>query len=302
MAGFVRAKKVTDPLDDRVRARLVGRHISQLSYVSSGSEHSSAAVDDDDDSPCLSELVHDFLQYDDSEARPNEHHQPDSEVTDSVADCTDSIEGLIGISASGNVDSYKELLSAQVSKALESFSPLRSNKSAIRRSVMQYLRDSKHNAAICKTRWNSSGGITAGNYEFIDVVVQSAGTSSRYFVDLDFAAEFQIARPSSQYASLLQSLPSVFVGNAEELKRIVRAMCDAAKRSLKSRDLSVPPWRKNRYMQNKWFAPYRRTTNLVAESSFSSLTPASGAKCRWVGFDAGVSDPNVNGHLFVRIR
>lgn len=301
MVGFVRAKRVTDPLDERVKARLVGRDISQLSYVSSGSEHS-AAADDDDDSPCLSELVHDFLQYDESETRSNYHHESDSEVTDAVADCKDSIESLIGLSTSGNVDSYKELLSAHVSKAVESFSRLRSNKSAMRRSVMQYLRDSNHNAAICKTRWDSSGGITAGNYEFIDVVVQSAGTSNRYFVDVDFAAEFQIARPSSQYASLLQSLPSVFVGNAEELKRIARAMCTAAKRSLMSRELSVPPWRKNRYMQNKWFSLYRRTTNPVPESSSSSLIPASGVKCRWVGFDAGVSDPNVNGHLFVRIR
>jgi hypothetical protein len=61
MSSFVRSKRVTDPLDDKAKARLVGR---QLSYVSSGSEHS---ADDDDDLPCLSELVHGFLENDDSD-------------------------------------------------------------------------------------------------------------------------------------------------------------------------------------------------------------------------------------------
>lgn len=313
MAGFVRAKRVTDPLDDRVKARLVGRDASQLSYVSSGSEHS---ADDDDDSPRLSELVRHFLHDDGGSetARPSNDRCDcsDSEAADDRADAAESAIGSLPSSSSsssgagGNVDAYREVLSAHVAKAVEACSRLRSNRSAFTRGVMQHLRDANHNAAVCKTRWESSGGITAGNYEFIDVVVQSPppGTASRYFIDVDFAAEFQIARPSSRYASLLQSLPSVFVGTAEELKRIVRAMCEAAKRSLRSRDLSVPPWRKNRYMQNKWLAPYRRTTNPVPETSrTSSFIPATGVvKCRWVGFDAGVTDPNVNGRLFVRTR
>ncbi|KAH7517616.1 uncharacterized protein LOC107426584 [Ziziphus jujuba] len=305
MVGFVRTKRVTDPLDDRVKARLVGRDVSRLSYVSSGSEYSG-----EDDSPCLSELVHDFLQdHDESaETRRLPDYESESERIDSVADCTDAIEIVTGLTASsGNVDSdsYKELLSAHVFKAAESFSRLRSNRVAFRRSVMQFLRELGHNAAICKTRWNSSGGITAGNYEFIDVVVQSGSSSSRhnrYFIDLDFASEFQIARPSAYYTRLLQSLPTIFIGNAEDLKRLVRVICNAAKISLKSTELSVPPWRKNRYMQNKWFASYRRTVNPAPENSFSSLVPASGIKCRWIGFDAGVSDSNVNGHMFVRIR
>ncbi|KAM0993642.1 hypothetical protein FF1_005063 [Malus domestica] len=54
MTGFVRtrSKRVTYPLDDRVKDRLVGGYSSGPSDASKGSKHSG-----DYDSPCLSELV-----------------------------------------------------------------------------------------------------------------------------------------------------------------------------------------------------------------------------------------------------
>lgn len=301
MAGFVRTKRVTDPLDARVRDRLVGRESSELGYASSGSEHSAT-----DDWPCLSELVNGFLEEDDSETRSPENDS-DLDRVDSVSERVDSTESILRSSAaSSNADAYKRRLLAHVTEATELLSHLRSSKAKFRRSVMSYLRESGHNGAICKTRWDSSGGLTAGNHEFIDAVVEPTGTSvqnRRYFVDLDFAAEFEIARPSVHYSKLLESLPRVFVGSGDELKRIVRAMCEAAKRSLKITDLSIPPWRKNRYMQNKWFGPYRRTTNLVPEnSSPAAISLPSAVKCRWVGFNDAVPDSNVNGSPFVRIR
>ncbi|PON43091.1 hypothetical protein TorRG33x02_334390 [Trema orientale] len=307
MAGFVRTKRVTDPLDARVRDRLVGRDGSELGYASSGSEHSA-----EDDSPCLSELVHGFLEdasEPETRANSDQHYDSDSERADSVSNRVDLTECVLRSTGASNADSYRKLLLAHVSQAVETFSRLRSNKPVFRRNVMSFLRDLGHNAAICKSRWDSSSGsLTAGAYEFIDAVLKpsSAAESRRYFVDLDFAAEFEIARPSAHYSRLLQSLPRVFVGSGDELKRIVRAMCDAARRSLKSTELSVPPWRKNRYMQNKWFGPYRRTVNPAPETATpSSITTVSvaGVKCRRVGFDNGVADGNVNvGRAFVRIR
>ncbi|CAN6556667.1 unnamed protein product [Malus baccata var. baccata] len=58
MTGFVRtrSKRVTYPLDDRVKDRLVGGYSSRPSDASKGSEHSG-----DYDSSCLSELVHDWV-------------------------------------------------------------------------------------------------------------------------------------------------------------------------------------------------------------------------------------------------
>lgn len=295
MLGFPRAKRVTDPFDGKVRDRLFGKDQSPLSYASSGSEHSAH------DSPCLSELVHGFLQIDSE----TESHleDPDSERVDSDFDLPGTVEDIVRSTAGDNaVDSYRNLLHAHVSKAVEAFSCLRTNQNLFRRKVMTFLRELGHNAAICKTKWESSGGLTSGNYEFIDVVLPASSERQpiRYIVDLEFAAQFEIARPTSQYLTLVRCLPTVFVGRDEDVKKVVRIMCDKAKRSLKSRELSVPPWRKNRYMQNKWFGPYRRTTNLAAANTAPPVVlPAGGVKCKFVGFDGAVSNVNVNHRGFV---
>ncbi|KAL0436697.1 UNVERIFIED_CONTAM: hypothetical protein Sradi_0377600 [Sesamum radiatum] len=115
----------------------------------------------------------------------------------------------------------------------------------MRRNVMAYLRNCGYNAAVCKTKWESSGGLAAGNYEFIDVLRKEYST--RYFVDLDFASEFEIARPTNSYERLLQHVPRVFIGTSEDLKQILKLVSDSARRSLKSRGLHLPPWRKNRF-------------------------------------------------------
>ncbi|KAG6585946.1 hypothetical protein SDJN03_18679, partial [Cucurbita argyrosperma subsp. sororia] len=101
-----------------------------------------------------------------------------------------------------------------------------------------------HNAAICKTKWSSSGSLTSGNYEFIDVV-----RSGRW-------------------------------------KGAV--IC------------RFSPWRKNRYVQNKWFGPYRRTMNPIPEKSSATETAAAAFRC--VGFNDVVSDVNINHQFFVRTR
>ncbi|KAE9460819.1 hypothetical protein C3L33_07248, partial [Rhododendron williamsianum] len=264
MAGYARAKRVTDPLNDRVKDLIVGKAGSEPVYASSGSEHGGEEY-----SPCLSDLIHAFLE-DDAGAGggggggQSPGYESDSERDPSMCDPTDVIEDLVNASIG---------------------SP--SSRDGVSREL-------GYNAAICKTKWESSGGLTAGNYEFIDVVVQpdpATSQSHRYFIDLDFVAEFEIARPTDRYERLLEKLPGVFIGRGEELKEIVKVMSEAAKRSLKSRGLSLPPWRKNRYMQNKWFGPYRRTVNAIPANSPSVLTGFA-VKCRSVGFDA------VNGRLF----
>lgn len=304
MMNFARKKRVTDPFDDEAKARLVGGDLRQLSGVSSGSEHSGAG-----ESPCLSELVHGFFLEDNGDECDSVGNDFDSDRVDSVSDCMDSVEDLLRLSAvnsnNNTVDSYKSLLHAHVSEAAEKFAFLRERKSVsvYRRNVMSFLRDKGHNAAICKTRWDSSGGITAGSHEFIDVVRSGPSTwQNRYFVELDFAGQFEIARPTSGYSEILSFVPGIFVGTAEELKRTVFALCGAAKRCLRSRGLSVPPWRKNRYMQNKWFGPYRRTANPVQGNPVPvAVSSFSGAQCKLVGFDDAVSEAR-RGGVFVRTR
>lgn len=181
---------------------------------------------------------------------------------------------------------FQAKLLSHVSKAADAFSGPRSNRSVFRRAVMTSLRDSGYNAGICKTKWETSGGLKGGSYEFVDVVRSGGG---RYMIDVDFAAEFEVERPTARYARLLQVLPRLYVGRPEELKQIVRIMADEAKKSLRSRDLHLPPWMKNRYMQAKWLGPYRRTVGDAAAVAvpFSPDCERFSVKCRSVGFDAG---------------
>ncbi|EEF28889.1 uncharacterized protein LOC8273685 [Ricinus communis] len=285
MSGFcVRRKRVTDPLDDDAKARLIGGQ--QLSYVSSGSEHSA-----DVESPCLSELVHGFLEVDEDVETQSYDYDSDSNRVDSVSDRTEDVARSLCLCER---DSYRNLLLSHVLKGIEMLSLWRNQRTVLRRKMMSFLRELGHNAAICKTKWDSSGGLNAGNYEFIDAVV----LSNRYIIDLDFASQFEIARPTNEYRKQVQSLPRVFVGKSENLKRIIKVMSDAAKRSLKTRDLSLPPWRKNRYMQNKWLGPYHRTCNHQLSANPTMIEASvSVVKCRLFGFEEAV-----NSCQFVRTR
>lgn len=268
-------KRVTDPLDEKMKARIVG---------SSGSEHSAHADDDDIASPSFSDLVFGDLENTAGDETPE--NDSDSELDVSMCDSIDRIEIMPSPVFRSEFDLFRNVIVSCATKGLEVFSCFKSNKSMLQRNVMAYLRNFGYNAAVCKTKWEKSGGLAAGNYEFIDIT--KSDSTTRYFVDLDFKAEFEIARPTIQYERLLQSLPNIFVGKSEELKQILRAMSDAARRSLKSRGLTFPPWRKHRFMQNKWFSSYRRTTNIIPTASspawFSPSKETNAAKCRTVGF------------------
>ncbi|XP_071718061.1 uncharacterized protein [Rutidosis leptorrhynchoides] len=298
MPVFARAKRVTDPLDDRVRDRIVGRGMHEPAYVSSGSEHSAGSGYDSD-------LLHCFLHNDceeeenaagdcnvtadDCEVECDSDSDSDSERTDAV------VENVISILRNQYVDRFRNLLVHNVVKGIRVFNSQNPNNQILNRNVMLYLQKNGYNAAICKTKWNTCGGLTGGSYEFIDVVRTDSG--DRYFVDVNFAAQFEIARETKHFRRICEHLPVVFVGKSDDLKQIVKLISDAARRSLKSKGLLLPPWRKNRFMQNKWFGPYRRTVNYTpmnvsSVSGVQMKQTSSPVICRSVGFNA-VSCSNV---------
>jgi uncharacterized protein (TIGR01615 family) len=103
----------------------------------------------------------------------------------------------------------------------------------------------------------------AGEYEYIDVVFdgeksRDEESGDRYIVDLDFQAQFEIARPTLQYEKALESLPTVFVGTRTKLKQVLEIMSNAAKVSLKQNSMHLPPWRTLDYMSAKWFSNFER--------------------------------------------
>ncbi|MQM22887.1 hypothetical protein Taro_055947 [Colocasia esculenta] len=305
-----RAKGVTDPLDDKVKARLRGddRHLAGYGGSSTGSEHEGACEQ-------LPGFVDGFFFSDqeeeaDSAAQGVEREDAgagsaagsDGEVDLSLPPVPVGamVRDLLKFSAA---DRFRRDLVGDMTKAIESVAGLRFNRAAFRRAVMSSLRESGYNAGICKARWESHGGITAGNYEYIDVVREPAPETpasqkqaqeqqKRYIVDVEFAGEFEIARPTAEYAQVAAELPRVYVGKPEELKRLLKLLADAAKRSLRAREMHVPPWRKSRYMQAKWLGSYRRTLNPGATGAPSaaapppaSFIPGRDIKYRCVGFD-----------------
>ncbi|KAM0931273.1 hypothetical protein ACQ4PT_000344 [Festuca glaucescens] len=273
-------------LDDAVRARLRG----DGGCTSSGSDHDASA--------CLSDLVQAFLETDAAAGGAGEDGPgpapkgQDSDDEDDGAETAASVRELLDPPAAE--DPFRIRLAAAVAAALDAEAPLQAHGAAFRRAVMRRLRAAGYDAGVCRSRWEASGGLTAGAYEYLDVVVPTATSSSskgtkrttaRYIVDADFRAGLEVARATAEYAVVVAAVPATAVVAREEaVGRAVRLASDAARRSLRAHGLHVPPWRKTRYMLAKWLGPYKRSP-----SSASGAMPTPGAtgmdiKCRAVGF------------------
>ncbi|CAH9074570.1 unnamed protein product [Cuscuta europaea] len=293
MFGYGRTKRVTDQLDDRVKARIVGLDLDEYGCISSGSDRSPQVDEDDDVSlSSFSEMVFNHSENDEAGEDPPSDNDPDCVTGVQIWSSGDAVEDEIEpILIRGGADAFRNILASHVTEAVELFSRLTtSSKLTLRRRVTAYLRDVGYNAAVCTTKWASSDGITAGDHEFIDVLRSDSNESNRYIVDLEFSSEFEIARPTDRFELLVQSLPKVFVGKCEDLRKILRLMSEAARRSLKSRGLHLPPWRKRRFMMNKWLGSYRRTTTFAPDrTSMEHLGRGLAIKCRSVGFDAAAN-------------
>jgi uncharacterized protein (TIGR01615 family) len=274
-------------LDDAVRAHLRGDGGS----TSSGSDHDASA--------CLSDLVQAFLETDAAGGGGEEGAGPAPKGRDSddedgpgrAAETAASVRELLDPPAAE--DPFRIRLAAAVASAMHAEAPLRAHGAAFRRAVMRRLRAAGYDAGVCRSRWEASGGLTAGTYEYVDVVVPGAASASkgargaaRYIVDADFRAGLEVARATAEYAVVVAAVPATAVVAREEaVGRAVRLASDAARRSLRSHGLHVPPWRKTRYMLAKWLGPYKRTPSSTSSSASGAMpTPAVDIKCRAVGF------------------
>ncbi|XWS31504.1 hypothetical protein CRYUN_Cryun23aG0081900 [Craigia yunnanensis] len=122
-----------------------------------------------------------------------------------------------------------------------------------------------YDASICKSRWEKSLSYPAGEYEYIDVIVDG----ERLLIDIDFRSEFEIARSTKTYKSIVQMLPFIFVGKADRLQKIVAIVSEAVKQCLKKKGMHIPPWRKAEYVKAKWLSPHNR----AMPSSLPTPTP-----------------------------
>ncbi|XP_022721061.1 uncharacterized protein LOC111278700 [Durio zibethinus] len=252
---------------------------------SSGSEHSP------EDSTDLSDLVNSFLERD-CEIQTDEgkiHQEEEEEKQDdsdgfwSEYDTKQMLKNLLSNAHDGNQEEdVKQKIRKETELACQLIIGDRLSE-GFKRQLVSHLRDKGFDAGLCKSRWEKVGQHIAGNYEYVDVNINGI----RYIVEVNLRGEFEIARPTTCYASLLEDIPPIFVGKTKELKRIVKLMCKAMRESMESRDMHVPPWRRSGYMQLKWFARYGRTVNEfpVPNASQSNNSVPAPAR-RPVGFEA----------------
>ncbi|KAL7610780.1 uncharacterized protein LOC111878117 [Lactuca sativa] len=165
----------------------------------------------------------------------------------------DSSETLKSLTPCASV-AQRNLL-ADTSKIVEK-NKICKRKDELKKIVAEGLLLIGYDASICKSRWEKSSSYPAGEYEYLDVIVDGG---DRVLIDIDFRSEFEIARPTGNYKAILQSLPYIFVGEADRLQQILSIVSEAAKLSLKKKGMHIPPWRKFEYMRSKWLSAHIRT-------------------------------------------
>ncbi|KZV27664.1 hypothetical protein F511_42437 [Dorcoceras hygrometricum] len=127
--------------------------------------------------------------------------------------------------------------------------------------VRRRLQDAGFNCAICKSKWRSTSDLPSGEHTFLDVVDTSNPKKEvRVIIELNFRAEFEMARASDEYNRLIKSLPEIYVGKIERLLGLLKILCAGAKKFMKERKIHLGPWRKHRYMQAKWLRTCERLT------------------------------------------
>uniref|UniRef100_A0A5B6YL71 Uncharacterized protein n=1 Tax=Davidia involucrata TaxID=16924 RepID=A0A5B6YL71_DAVIN len=135
-------------------------------------------------------------------------------------------------------------------------------RNCMQRQITARLQNAGYNCAICKSKWKSSPDIPSGEHTYLEVVDKSSSKNGevRVVIELNFRAEFEMARASKEYNRLIGRLPEVFVGKAEKLRALIKILCSAAKKCMKDKNMHMAPWRKQKYMQAKWFGMCEKKT------------------------------------------
>ncbi|KAE9611461.1 hypothetical protein Lal_00011712 [Lupinus albus] len=221
---------------------------------------------------CLTNMVHNFI-----EENPEKHsvsvrcgrnrcnffnrncddnsEDDSNDFSESNYSPSEACEILKGMVACASV--FERNLLADTAKIVDNNNKICKRKdSNCRKIVTESLLTLGYDASICISRWEKSPSCPAGEYEYIDVILGK----ERVLIDIDFKSEFEIARSTKTYKTILQNLPYIFVGKCDRLQSIVALVSEAVKQSLKKKGMHVPPWRRAEYVRAKWLSPYTRAT------------------------------------------
>ncbi|THU72660.1 hypothetical protein C4D60_Mb04t14540 [Musa balbisiana] len=239
------------PAGKSMLKRLFERQFASVPRISP-EERLDSWADLEPSSVSLDRMVRNYMEGESN----NRRHPPEddlaAEPTIASADARDAAEaGLVLCTSHTEIK-----LLADASNLMEKSRNCKRKEEYIK-AVTAGLRSLGYDASICISRWKKTSSVAAGEYQYIDVIVSGG---ERLLVDVDFRSEFEIARSTKSYREVLQSLPSVFVGEGDRVNQIVAVVSGAARKSLKKKGLHVPPWRRPEYMRAKWLSPYSRST------------------------------------------
>ncbi|XP_042519605.1 uncharacterized protein LOC122093352 [Macadamia integrifolia] len=140
--------------------------------------------------------------------------------------------------------------------------------SCFRRDISKRLRIAGFDCATCLSMWCSSSEIPSGVHSYLDVVEKSEKEKEvRVVIELNFRAEFEMARASNEYKRLMNRIPEIFVGKEERLRSLVEILCLATKKSMEENRMHMGPWRKHKYMQAKWFGTCEQDDSMGGDTT-----------------------------------
>lgn len=230
-------------------------------------------------SVCLAKMVQNFME--ESNEKQQQQNCGRNRCVCFNGNCTDSSDDepeAYYSSFSHACDALKSLvpcvsvsernLLADTAKIVERHKINKRKDGFCRKIVADDLISLGYDASICKSKWDKSPSSLAGEYEYVDVIVEG----ERLIIDIDFRSEFAIARPTKPYKLVIQTLPNIFIGKSDRLEKIIAVVADAAKQSLKKKGMPLPPWRKLDYIKSKWLSPFTRVP-------LSLTSPETQLKC-----------------------
>ncbi|XP_050206903.1 uncharacterized protein LOC126656383 [Mercurialis annua] len=167
-------------------------------------------------------------------------------------------------------------------------------RNCLHREISERLQAEGYDCTICKSKWKSSHDIPSGDHSFLEVVEKSNSKKGevRILIELNFRAEFEIARASEEYNKLVNKLPEIYVGKEERLKGLIKILCLAGKKCMKQKKMHLAPWRKHKYMQSKWLGTCEKATLPTPfPVGFSDRTAAAKPRASMLTYDMMESLP-----------
>lgn len=130
--------------------------------------------------------------------------------------------------------------------------------------VARELQKEGYDARVVAKKANEGDYLRTWSHSY--VVVRRG--NEEIIVEPNFAAQFQVARPTKRFKEIVDMIPLEFVGGMDRLLRVADFLATRASESLRASGLNVPPWRERDGMLSKWTSHDRLDSSRVCGKVF----------------------------------